>query len=50
MITVYVLSTPTLQKGKNDIWSTKDYVILKTTSVIEIVKCLAAIWEQTRGW
>lgn len=50
MITIYVLSTPTLQKGKNDSWSTKDYVILKTTSVIEIVKCLADIWEQTRGW
>lgn len=47
---MWVLSTPTLQKGKNDIWGPKDYAILKTASAIEVVRCLADIWEQIKGW
>mgnify|MGYP000109634680 CR=1 FL=1 len=27
-----------------------DYEILRTASAVEAVKCLAEIWEQTKGW
>ena len=28
----------------------RDYDILRTASAVEAVKCLAEIWEQTKGW
>ncbi len=49
MITVWILSTPTLQNGKNG-WKMRDYEILRTASTVEAVKCLAEIWEQTKEW
>lgn len=49
MITVWILSTPTLQNGKNG-WKMRDYEILRTASMVEAVKCLAEIWEQTKEW
>lgn len=49
MITVWILSTPTLQNGKNG-WKMRDYEILRTASTMEAVKCLAEIWEQTKEW
>lgn len=49
MITVWILSTPTLQNGKNG-WKMRDYEILRTASTIEMVKCLADIWEQVKEW
>lgn len=49
MITVWILSTPTLQNGRNG-WRMRDYEILRTASTIEMVKCLADIWEQAKEW
>lgn len=40
LITMYILSTPTLQKNRNGEWRMKDYEILRSASLIEIVKCL----------
>jgi hypothetical protein len=49
MVTVWIISTPTLQNGKNG-WKIRDYEILRTASTIEMVKCLADIWEQVKEW
>lgn len=49
MITMWILTTLTLQNGRNG-WRMRDYEILRTASAIEVVKCLADIWEQTKGW
>ena len=49
MITMWILSTPTLQETRNG-WRMRDYEILRTASVVEAVKCLAEIWEQTKEW
>lgn len=49
MVTVWIISTPTLQNGKNG-WKIRDYEILRTASTVEMVKCLADIWEQVKEW
>lgn len=49
MITMWVLSTPTLQETRNG-WRMRDYEILRTASAVEAVKCLAEIWEQIKEW
>lgn len=49
MITMWILSTPTLQNGRNG-WRMRDYEILKTASAVEAVKCLAEIWEEVKTW
>ena len=49
MVTVWIISTPTLQNGKNG-WKIRDYEILRTASTIEMVKCLADIWGQAKEW
>ena len=49
MVTVWTVSTPTLRNGKNG-WRIRDYEILRTASTIEMVKCLADIWEQVKEW
>ena len=43
MITMWILSTPTLQETRNG-WRMRDYEILRTASAVEAVKCLADIW------
>lgn len=50
MITMYVLSTPTLQRNRNGKWRMKDYEILRSASAIEIVKCMQEIWEHVKEW
>ena len=49
MITMWILSTPTLQNGRNG-WRMRDYEILRSASAVEVVKCLAEIWEEVRTW
>ena len=49
MITMWILSTPTLQNGRNG-WQMRDYEILRTVSAVETVKCLENVWEQMKGW
>ena len=49
MITMWILSTPTLQNGRNG-WRMRDYEILKTASAVEAVKCLAEICEEGKTW
>lgn len=49
MITMWILSTPTLQNGRNG-WRMRDYEILRSASAAEVVKCLADMWEQTKEW
>ena len=47
MITMWILSTPTLQETRNG-WRTRDYEILRSASAVEAAKCLADIWEQIK--
>ena len=47
MITMWILSTPTLQETRNG-WRMRDYEILRTASAVEAVKCLADVWGQIR--
>ena len=47
MITMWILSTPTLQETRNG-WRMRDYEILRAASAVEAVKCLADVWEQIR--
>ena len=49
MITMWILSTPTLQNGRNG-WRKGEYEILRSASVMEVVKCLAEIWEEVKTW
>ena len=49
MITMWILSTPTLQNGRNG-WRTRDYEILQSASAVDAVKCLAEIWEEVKTW
>lgn len=49
MITMWILSTSTLQNGRNG-WRMRDYEILRTASAVEAVKCLAEIWEEMKTW
>lgn len=49
MITMWILSTPTLQNGRNGC-RMRDYEILRTASAVEAVKCLADVWEQAKKW
>lgn len=49
MITMWILSTPTLQETRNG-WRMRDCEILRTASAVEAVKCLAEIWEQIKEW
>lgn len=50
LITMYSLTTPTLQRNKNGEWRTKDYEILRTASPVDVVKCLQGIWEAVITW
>lgn len=49
MITMYILSTPTLQNTRNG-WKMRDYEILRSASAVGIVKCLADVWEEAKTW
>lgn len=50
LITIFILSTPTLQRNKNGEWRMKDYEILRTASNVDIVYCLADIYKAVRDW
>ena len=50
MITVRILSTPIYMQKQNGEWRDRDYEILRSASVIDIVKCLQEIWEQVKEW
>ena len=50
MITMYILSTPTLHKNQKEQWKMCDYEILRSASVIEIVTCLQEIWHESQQW
>lgn len=49
MVTMYILSTPTLQNTRNG-WKMRDYEILRSASAVGIVKCLADVWEEAKTW
>lgn len=48
MITMYILSTPTLQQKKNGMWVMRDYEILRTAAVVEAVNCLNDIYKAVK--
>lgn len=50
MITIHILSTPTLQRKKNGEWKMRDYEILRSASAVEIVECLNEIWIAAQEW
>lgn len=50
MITVYSLITPAWQRCRDGAMKTKDYEILRTASMIDIVNCLADIHKAVGVW
>ena len=50
LITVFAISTPTLQQNKNGSWKLRDYEILRSASNIDIVLCLADIYKAVSEW
>ena len=48
MITMYILSIPTLQQKKNGTWVMRDYEILRTAAVVEAVNCLNDIYKAVK--
>ena len=44
-----MLSTLTLQNGRNG-WRMRDYDILRSASAMEVVKCLADVWDEVKEW
>lgn len=50
LITVYHLITPTWQRCRDGTMKTKDYEILRTASIIDIVNCLADIHKAVGAW
>lgn len=50
IITVYSLITPTWQKCRDETMKMKDYEILRTASMIDIVNCLADIHKAVGAW
>nr|DAQ55269.1 MAG TPA: hypothetical protein [Caudoviricetes sp.] len=48
MITVTIISTPTLHLTKRGEWKDCDYEILRTASQYDVVMCLKEIWEAVR--
>lgn len=49
MITMYSVSTPTLQYAKGK-WKTKDYEIIRTASQVDVVMTLKEMWEALADW
>ena len=45
MITSYQICTPIYYKSRNGQWKTKDYEIIKTCSVPDVIFCLADIYK-----
>ena len=45
IITMYILSTPTLQQKKDGTWKMRDYEILRSASMIDVVECLNEIYK-----
>lgn len=51
MITSYQIATPvTMWSEKKIEWVTRDYEILKSCSLAEIILCLADIYKAVSGW
>lgn len=48
MITISIISTPTLQQNKKGEWKVRDYEILRTASNIDKVNCLSDIYKAVR--
>lgn len=49
MITMWTVSTPTLERAQNG-WKVRDMEIIRTASQVDVVMTLKEIWEQSRGW
>lgn len=49
MITMWTVSTPTLERARNR-WRVRDMEIIRTASQVDVVMTLKEIWEQSRGW
>ena len=50
LITVTIISTPTLHLTKRGEWKDCDYEILRTASQYDTVMCLKEIWEACKEW
>ena len=48
LITLTIISTPTLHLTKRKEWKDCDYEILRTASQYDVVMCLREIWEAVR--
>lgn len=49
MITMYILSTPILSRGRGG-WRMRDYEIIRTASQVEVVYALRDIWMEAKEW
>ena len=50
LITLTIISTPTLHLTKRKEWKDCDYEILRTASQYDAVMCLKEIWEACQEW
>ena len=51
VITSYQVVTPVTAWSKRKVeWVTKDYEVLKTCSMAEVIMCLADIYKAVSGW
>lgn len=50
LITLTIISTPTLHLTKRKEWKDCDYEILGTASQYDVVMCLKEIWEACQEW
>lgn len=48
LITLTIISTPTLHLTKRKEWKDCDYEILRTASQYDVIMCLKEIWEAVR--
>ena len=50
MISKYQITTPVFRQNSVGEWKDKDYEILSTCSLVEVVECLNIIYQQMKGW
>ena len=50
LITLTIISTPTLHLTKRGKWKDCDYEILRAASQYDVVMCLKEIWEACQEW
>lgn len=50
MINSYRVTIPVSSRTKDGEWKEKEYEVIKTCSMPEVIFCLADIWKAVREW